>query len=318
MASKDPYAKIGARKHRTAADQSAVTPSKAGEVLVPARWLLLALSGTVVAAVLCTWGVLCLLFWQGSWQLLYHPARSLASTPESSGLTFEPVGFATNEVGTPRLKGWWIPAVQGAAFSRFTVLYLHGQNGNLSDTIDALARLHTVGVNVLAMDYRGYGQSEFVRPSEAHWRQDVAWALDYLTATRHVDEGSIILDGESLGANLALEEAAARPELAGVVVHSPEAAPMNVVFEDARARLLPAALLVRDRYDLNAAATQLRIPVLWLEPGPRPGAAGPSGEPPAFRKISARKLLVWIDMSGDTYQQFADAFSRWLDDLPQH
>ena len=84
--------------------------------------------------------------------------------------------------------------------------------------VDALARLHAVGVNVLAFDYRGYGQSAFVRPSEADLRQDAEWAFQYLSETRHIDRGAIVLDGEGLGANLALEVASAHPELAGVVL----------------------------------------------------------------------------------------------------
>ncbi len=42
---------------------------------------------------------------------------------------------------------------------------------------------------------------------------------------------------------------------------------MSAVFSDARARLVPARLLVRDRYDLNAAAANVRVPVLWFAVG---------------------------------------------------
>ena len=165
---------------------------------------------------------------------------------------------------------------------RLTVLYLHGQDGNLGDTVDALARLHAAGVNVLAFDYRGYGQSQFVRPSEAHWRQDAEWALEYLTGTRHIAPGAIVLDGTALGANLALEVAAAHPELAGVIVESPIADPMNAIFSDARARMVPAHLLVRDRYDLDAAAENVRVPVLWL--------ASDGRRRPAFCRMNRRRL----------------------------
>ena len=185
-----------------------------------------------------------MLFWQGSWQLLYHPEAVVVRTPASVGLAFDPVEFAATDAGVARLKGWWIPAGPGAVFGRYTVLFLDGQNGNLSGNIDAFVRLHRVGVNVLAFDYRGYGQSQFVRPSEAHWRQDAQWALQYLIETRHVSAGAIVLDGQGLGANLALEVAAAHPELAGVVLDTPIASPMNAVFNDARARLVPARLLV--------------------------------------------------------------------------
>ena len=162
----------------------------AGAPRVSGRWLVSAVALTIGAAALCGWCALCLLFWQGSWQLLYHPAAAVERTPAGVGLAFDPVGIASTDAGEPLLRGWWIPAAPGAASSRFTVLFLHGQNGNLGDTVDALARLHAVGVNVLVFDYRGYGQSQFARPSEAHWRQDAEWALEYLEGTRHIDPGN--------------------------------------------------------------------------------------------------------------------------------
>jgi len=228
-------------------------------------------------------------------------------------LTFDPVAFAVTDTGVPRLKGWWIPAAQGARLARFTVVYLHGADGNLGDTVDALAQLHAAGVNVLAFDYRGYGASQFARPSEAHWRQDADWALDYLTGTRQIDSGSIVLDGTGLGANLALEVAAKHPELAGVVVGSPIDDPAGAIFNDARARLVPARLLVRDRYDLNAAAGMLRVPLLWIE---RADAATEGQQPEAYKKVAALKMLVWLNPSVDVNKEAADALSRWLDGLP--
>jgi len=210
----------------------------------------------------------------------------------------------------------WIPAAPGATLGRFTVVYLHGQDGNLGDTVDALARLHRSGVNVLAFDYRGYGASQFARPSEAHWRQDTEWALEYLTGTRHVDAGAIVLDGTDLGANLALEVAAAHPELAGVVLDAPIEAPMNAIFNDARARMVPVRLLVSDRYDLDAAAAPLRVPLLWFEREVPAEEAGSTQEPEAYQRVAARKMLVWINPAGDVNKEAADAMGRWLDGLP--
>lgn len=283
---------------------------------VSGRWLLGAVALTIVAAVFCAWCALCLLFWQGSWQLLYHPESVVRRTPSTAGLAFDEVGFAATDAGTPRLAGWWIAAAPGAKFARITVLYLHGQDGNLADTVDALVRLHAAGVNVLAFDYRGYGQSQFVRPSEAHWREDAEWAIEYLTGTRHVAPGAIVLDGTGLGANLALEEAAAHPELAGAIVESPLAEPMNAIFGDARARMVPAHLLVRDRYDLDAAAAGVRVPVLWFASDERSRAGVVPHLPQTYEKIAGRKMLVWVSPSGDLNKQIADALARWLDALP--
>jgi pimeloyl-ACP methyl ester carboxylesterase len=296
-------AAAGQREHAHRRDAS-------GRIRVSGRWLLGAVALVIGAAVFCAWCGLCLLFWQGSWQLLYHPASLVMRTPSTAGLAFDAVGFAATDAGTPQLAGWWIPAATDAKFVRFTVLYLHGQNGNLGDTVDALARLHAAGVNVLAFDYRGYGQSQFVRPSEAHWRQDAEWAIAYLTGTRHVAPGAIVLDGTGLGANLALEEAAAHPELAGVIAERPLPDPMSAIFSDARARMVPARLLVRDRYDLNAAAAGVKVPVLWFR---RPMQDEETG---AITKVASQKTIMWMNPEQDMNRQVADALARWLDELP--
>lgn len=299
----------------TPAPASASARTRAGSRTPPptvsGRWLLMAASLSVVAAALCAWGALCLLFWQGSWQLLYHPASAITRTPASAGVAFDPVAFATTEAAEQRLKGWWIPAERGTRYARFTVLYLHGQNGNLGDSVDALAALHQIGINVFAFDYRGYGQSQFQRPSEARWRQDADWAIQYLTGTRHIAAGSIILDGQDLGANLALEVAAAHPDLGGVVLDSPLESPMNAVFNDPRAHLVPAHLLVRDRFDGDRAAAGLKIPSLWFYQ-----AEGAHAEAPdPLKKVSAPKMLVWLKAGPEEKQNRIDSLSRWLDDV---
>jgi pimeloyl-ACP methyl ester carboxylesterase len=295
--------------------QKPAASGKAGRAkppVVSGRWLLAALCVTVAGAAFCCWLALCLLFWQGSWQLLYHPAASVTRTPASAGLAFSRVAFATTDTGVPRLKGWWIPEAPGAAFARFTVIYLHGQDGNIGDTVDALARLHDAGVNVLAFDYRGYGDSQQARPSEAHLRQDAEWAIDYLVETRHIDSGAIVLDGTGLGADLALEVGAKHSELAGVVVDSPLQDAAGAIFNDARARMVPARLLVRDRYDLDAAAAALRVPLLWFE---HSNTTGATKDPKAYDRAAASKMIVWLNPTVDMYRQTEDALGRWLDGL---
>lgn len=282
---------------------------------VSARWLLAAASLALVASAACCWGALCFLFWQGSWQLLYHPTSAITQTPASVGLAFNPVEFATTEAGQPRLTGWWIPAAHDARYARYTVLYLHGQNGNLGDTLDDLTALHAVGVNALAFDYRGYGQSQFAHPSEVAWREDAEWALEYLTTTRHIAANTMLLDGKDLGANLALEVGAQHPELGGIILEDPLDAPLSVIFNDPRARLVPAHRLVRDRFDADAPATALRIPSLWFLHITPSGQIGSSEKPTAFQKVAAPKMLVWLTPSPDARKDFENSLTRWLDDL---
>lgn len=287
---------------RSASAKDSPAPSAPHPTISP-RWLFGAIGITILGAVLCAWASLCLLFWQGAWQLLYHPSSMIARTPASVGLPFDAIAFAATDTGQLRLQGWWIPAAPGARFSRDTVLYLHGQNGNLGDTVDALAQIHAAGANGFAFDYRGYGRSQFVRPSEAHWRQDVGWALAYLTGTRHIDPHTIVLMGDGLGANLALEVAAAHPELAGVVLDAPLSQPMAADFDDPRARMVPARELVHDRYDLDAAAAAVRVPSLWLVP-----SSATPGVVAAFDKVSAPRLMV----RANAVQPVSGWIAQWL------
>lgn len=291
---------------RKVARGAAATNPPATHPTISPRWLLAAIGLTILGAVLCAWASLCLLFWQGGWQLLYHPSSTVARTPASMGLSFNAVSFAATETGQLRLEGWWIPAAPGARFGRYTVLYLHGQNGNLGDTVNALAQIHSAGVNVFAFDYRGYGHSQFERPSEPHWQQDAAWALNYLTGTRHIDSHTILPMGDGLGANLALEVAAAHPELAGVVLDAPLARPMSAIFDDPRAHLVPAHELVHDRYDIGAAAAAVRIPSLWLLPSPASEELKQE-----FKSMTAPHRMVQLNAA----QPVADAIAQWLSGL---
>ena len=275
---------------------------------VSALWLLGMGTLTLAGAAVCVWGTLCLMFWQGAWQLLYHPSSAITRTPASVGLVYNDVAFATMENGTPRLTGWWIPAAHSA---RLTALYLHGASGNLSDTVDTLARLHAANLNVLAFDYRSYGQSQRVHPSEPRWRQDAAWALDYLTGTRHMLPGAIVLVGDGLGANLALDMAAQHPELAGVVIERLLDEPEQVIFRDPRAHWVPAHSLVDERWDPTAPATDLRIPSLWFYTNDPDAGHSPQ----TAARVTSVRMEVWLTRGSGERTNYIDALARWADDL---
>lgn len=285
--------------------------------MVSGPWIVTALILVMLAAVVCTWGSLCLLFWQGAWQLLYRPTAAVARTPEAAGLAFTPVEFAIAENGDTRIHGWWIPAkgsqTNNESLARYTMVYLHGSVGNLGDCVYDLAAMHETGVNILAFDYRGYGQSKFIHPSEVHWREDANWALGYVTGERQIPAKSVILVGSGLGADLALEIAAEHPELGGVVLDSPLPSPVDAVFNDARARLVPAHMLVQDKYDLAGPAETLSVPSLWILA--RKSASGATGEKQLqtiYSAVSGHKSLV--QLSGDaTHRELVAAeLQRWL------
>ncbi len=293
--------------------RSAPSRQNSAPPIVSGKWLLSGLAIALLAAVLCAWGTLCILFWQGSWQLLYHPTSPVTQTPAIYKLPYQSIGFATNASGEPQLRGWWIPS---ESQSRFTAIYLHTETGNLGDTLPALLSVHNAGVNLFAFDYRGYGQSHFLHPSESRWREDAESALQDLTGTRHIPLASIILVGRNLGANLALEAAAAHPDLAGVVLEQPLESPTTAIFNDGRAHLVPAHVLVHDRWDTNAAAANLLIPSLWFYWTTAEAASRNRDNPQAYQVVPARKRIVWLTNSPEEERQFDAALSAFLDQLP--
>lgn len=218
---------------------------------------------TLAAAAVCGYATFCLLFYQGQWQLILHPSRSIAATPTAKGLSFDDIRFDYTETGSPRLDGWWIPAEKDARWSASTVLYLHGGSGSLSDCVDDLATLHSLGINVFAFDYRGYGKSAGPTPRERRMNEDAQAAWTYLTDTRHISAKSIVVYGVGVGASLAADLAAKHPP-AGVILDAPSEPARKIIRADARSHIVPG-FLITERFDPTAPLQNLAVPKLFLD-----------------------------------------------------
>ena len=126
---------------------------------------------------------------------MFIPIREVTSTPADRGLTYEDVRFAAAD-GTP-LHGWFLPGS-----GRGTVLFCHGNAGNISHRLDSLEIFHRLGLSVFLFDYRGYGESGGT-PTEEGVYSDLEGAWNYLTKLRAVLPGEIVLFGRSLGGAVA-------------------------------------------------------------------------------------------------------------------
>jgi len=182
------------------------------------------------------------------------PGRELTATPAGIGLDFEPVELETED--GVALHGWYLPV----ADARGTVLFLHGNAGNISHRLDSLEIFHGLGVNTLIIDYRGYGQSEG-SPSEEGLYKDAQAAYRHLVDQRHTDPGRIVVFGRSLGGAVAARTAA-HHDVGALIVESafisvPELGAELYPF-------LPVRLLSRLQYDTRAHLRRTRddLPVL--------------------------------------------------------
>jgi len=124
------------------------------------------------------------------------PGRALTASPNDIGLDYEDVSLTTrdNEV----LHGWYVPAKNPAG----VVLFLHGNAGNISHRLDSIKIFHELDLDVLIIDYRGYGQSSG-SASEQGTYLDAQAAWDYLVDKRGIAPGKIVIFGRSLGAAVA-------------------------------------------------------------------------------------------------------------------
>src|SRR5699024_10824665 len=137
-----------------------------------------------------------LLMYQFQSRMIYHPAKGLWTEPSAAGLAFEDVIFDTED--DRQLHGWFIPSDDMSA----TVLYVHGNAGNVSGRLETIGSLHSLGLNVFIFDDRGYGKSEG-SPSEEGAYREASAAWNYLTQGRAINAGKIVVMGRSLGGSIA-------------------------------------------------------------------------------------------------------------------
>ena len=278
-----------------------VSPNRgAPPIVVDPVWLIKALALCLVTALICAYAAACLLYYQGEWQFLLHPSHTVERTPASVGLLYKDIRFDASETGQPRLTAWWLPAdfpnQSDANFSAFTVLYLHDGSGSLADTVPTLATLHRVGLNVFAIDYRGFGASDSsAHPSDARMTQDAAAAFDYLTSVRHIPARNIVPYGVGLGASLAARLAHDHPDLPAVVLDNPDPDPLSAAAGQ-QSRIIPLRLLSGYPFDIARLISILTTPKLLIAGGPNShGAAGGPGRlQDLFRRASGPTLAVTL------------------------
>jgi pimeloyl-ACP methyl ester carboxylesterase len=242
---------------------SQTAPSRAPQQheVVDPRWLLKAGFITLLVALLCAYITLCLLFYQGQWQFALHPSRTVAQTPASLNLPFEPVRFGVDATGTPQLSGWFIPSDSPGAM---TVLMLHSGDGSIADALPSAQVLHTARLSVLLFDYRGFGASGAPHPTEELMTTDADSALTYLTATRHIPLDHILPFGQGIGASLATRLCTQHHELPALLLDGPIGDIEASVAHDPRSKLIPTSLLLHEHFPLTASLSTLKTPKLII------------------------------------------------------
>jgi fermentation-respiration switch protein FrsA (DUF1100 family) len=205
------------------------------------------------------WGAIVLIGWAAlvatmlalERRFIFYPLREHLARPADFGLAAEE-RWLTAADGV-RLHGWWL-----RGRGRRALVWYHGNAGNISHRLDNARRLiDRFGLDILLVDYRGYGLSEG-QPEEAGLYRD-GWAMYREAVSRFAPE-QVVLFGRSLGAAVAIEVALEAP-CGGVILETP------FLSVPALARavwpLVPTGL-VRTRFDNEAKIAGLVAPKLFL------------------------------------------------------
>ena len=185
-------------------------------------------------------------------KLLYHPF-SPQITGEGLIHNFETINFKTSDNFV--LKGWF----HLKNSNKKTILFLHGNAGNLDNRIDKLNSLGSMEINFLIIAWRGYS-GNLGSPSEVGLYKDALGAIKWLNE-KGISNDQIVLYGESLGTAIATE-VGQNKNFAGIILEAPFTSMVDMgqkIYP-----IFPVRFLLKDKYESKNKIKNLKSPILVL------------------------------------------------------
>ncbi len=217
------------------------------------------------------------------------------------------------------LHAWWWPAERADAP---VLLYLHGARWNLNGNAFRIARLRKMGFSVLAIDYRGFGKSGGDLPSEDEVNADATIAWEYL-ATRVPAQARRFVFGHSLGGALAIDLAARRDDMAGVIVESTLTSIRDMAGAHKWLRFVPVSLFLTQHYDSLSKVERVSAPILFVH-GANDGYVPSWMAERLYERTRAPKRMLLVEganhsnASGVGFEQYHAAVREFFALDPSH
>lgn len=186
-------------------------------------------------------------------KLIFMGSREVFMTPAEYNMDYEDVYL---DVSGQKTHGWYVPVKD----ARGTLLFAHGNAGNLAYRVDIIAMWNSLGLNVLAFDYGGYGNSTG-SASELRCYEDGRAMWHYLTDKQKIASDKTILYGRSLGGGVAAQ-LATEFEAAGLILESTFSSVTHMAKQTYP--FIPASILVRHRFDTIGKLPDIKMPLLML------------------------------------------------------
>ncbi|MEM9088502.1 MAG: alpha/beta hydrolase [Cyanobacteria bacterium P01_F01_bin.53] len=281
------------------------------------------------------YGGTCLALYYFQRKLIFKPQRTILNTPADIGIPYEDVWISVNDSesggdggpghdaghDTGKLHGWWLPNPE----SDQTLLFFHGNYGNISHNLKRIHFHRNLGFSVLAIDYRGYGQSigtdaQGQAPTEQTTYTDASAAWHYLTKERNIAPKNITVCGHSLGGAIAINLAIQHPHMARLIVKSSFTTMKDAVLAKEIYSLFPVELMLTEIFDSLGKVKQLQVPVLYVHGAEDPDV--PAHMSQSLYEASPEPKQLWLApdadhnnvsaLQGDSYGKVVRSFCRGL------
>ncbi|KAJ6232400.1 protein abhd13 [Anaeramoeba flamelloides] len=236
--------------------------------------------------------------------------------PDEAGLPFEEIWLET--VDNVKLHSWLF--VKKKEFP--TVLFLHGNAGNIGHRLDNLkGLLDNCNLNVFIVEYRGYGKSDGV-PNEPGVKCDTQAAYEYLLQCDQIDSSKILIFGRSLGGCLAAYLAAANADdknLKGIILEN-----TFTSIKDLAYHILPITkyvqFLFRLKLDTLNMIPNTTVPILFLS-GQKDHLVKPEMMTQLYKKAPFNKNTKIMRFKDGTHNEmpylngYYPTLNKWIHEL---
>ncbi len=244
---------------------------------------------------------------------LLHPLRRPMTVRAPDGCREQP--FRGRDVS---LQGW---TCEGRSPRRGTLVYLHGVADNRASSLGIIRRFAALGFDVIAYDSRAHGDSGGDACTYGYFeKDDLRRVLDSLAP------GPIVLVGNSLGASVALQEAANDSRVKAIVAISPFSDLRTIATERAPVVFVPGIIdLAFGRAEADghfqvdavspvAAARSIAAPVLLVH-GEKDVDTRPAHSVRILAALTGTKRLLVVPAAGHNDAlpgALWDEIERWI------
>ena len=211
------------------------------------------LYSSIAVVVLC-WIALNVFIYMQQPNMVFYPFKNIEATPKDWGLAYDDVELELTD--KTKISGWYSPHLE----ANKTILFFHGNGGNISHRGDSIYIFHKLKLNVLIIDYPGYGSSTG-QPSEDGLYQSASAAWQYLISDKKVKPEDIIIFGRSLGGAVAVD-LATRVKAGGLILESTFSSVSDIV--KIAFPIMSNFIYLRYSFDSLSKITNVKSPVLLI------------------------------------------------------